>query len=98
MSGTVIDPKRSTIDLENAKFREGQNSQDIGVRVFGNFGGTWTPLNTVSWDSYTITYGTSTDVVEYFSGGLTGSLVATFTATYQDFRKRKVISGEWVLA
>ena len=45
--------------------------------------------------SYNITYNTTTNVIEYYTGGLSGTLVATLTLTYQNARKKKIVSGEW---
>ena len=45
--------------------------------------------------SYQITYNTTTDVIQYFSGGLGGTLEATLTITYENARKKRILSGEW---
>ena len=45
--------------------------------------------------SYQITYNATTDVIEYYEGGLAGTLVATLTLTYQTARKKVLLSGEW---
>ena len=92
-----VDPRQALIDLENKKFRQGTGPDDIGVKVFGEFqaiSGTH-PLDGVQWDSYSIVYNSLTDVVTYYDGGLSGTPVLIFTATYQTARKKKQISGEW---
>lgn len=88
-----VDPRQPLIDLENKKFRQGTGPDDIGVKVF--LDGVGNPLNDFKWDSYKVTYNTLTDVVEYYQGGLTGTLLITFTATYSTARKKNVISGVW---
>lgn len=95
-----VDPTQSLIQLENKKFRQGVDADDIGVKVFGEFAANVSsgthPLESVEWDSYQITYQSDRDIVEYYEGGLSGALVITFTAIYADFRKKRVLSGEWV--
>lgn len=93
-----VDPRQPLIDLENKKFRQGFDADDIGVKVFGEFtavSGTH-PLDSVQWDSYQVTRNSLEDIVEYYQGGLLGTLVITFTATFEDTRKKKLLSGVWV--
>ena len=53
------------------------------------------PAASVEWDSFLITDNTLTDVVTFYTGGLGGTLVATFTATYTSSRKKTLVSGVW---
>lgn len=93
-----IDPRRPVIDLELEKFRHATGDPtDVGVKVFGDLqasAGTH-PLESVDWDSYSITRNTLTDVVEYYQGGLAGTLLITFTATFETSRKKNLVSGVW---
>jgi len=94
-----VDPRQPLIDLENKKFRQGTGPDDIGIKVFGNLtasAGTH-PLESVNWDSYSITRNTLTDVVTYYQGGLSGTAVIIFTATFSSARKKpsQFVSGVW---
>lgn len=88
-----VDPRQPLIDLENKKFRQGTGPNDIGVKVFGAGGSH--PLESVTWDSYSIAYNATTDVVTYYQGGLAGTAVLICTITYQTTRKKKSSSVEW---
>jgi hypothetical protein len=93
-----VDPSQSLIQLENKKFRQGVGPDDIGVKVFGEFAPSSAghPLDSIVWDSYVTSETSTTDTIEYYQGGVTGTLVITFTAIYSDFRKKNLISGAWV--
>lgn len=101
MATTDINPKLPTLDLENAKFALNENG-DVVVRVRDEFasGGSGAdvsnPLQGLNWDAYLITDNLLTDVVQYYQGGLSGTLLATFTATYTSRRKTTLVSGVWV--
>ncbi|RKZ91677.1 MAG: hypothetical protein DRQ40_09580 [Gammaproteobacteria bacterium] len=93
-----IDPCRGTLVLENEKFAKNSDGKTV-VRVADDdllaaIGSG--PLAGINWDAYTITYNSLTDVVEYYEGGVAGTILITFTATYQTTRKKKVLSGVWV--
>ena len=45
--------------------------------------------------SWQVTYNTTTDVIQYFEGTLAGTLIATLTLTYENARKKRLVSGEW---
>lgn len=98
MSTTDISPRQHTVDLENEKFAKNSSNKTV-VRVSDDdlisAILSATPLAGLEWDSYSITYNSLTDVVEYFQGGLTGTLLKTFTQTYDSTRKKKVVSGVW---
>lgn len=83
--------------LEQKKFAKDENG-NIVVRVRDDFSGTdvSNPLAGLNWDAFLITDNTLTDVVTYYEGGLSGTLLATFTATYTSARKKTLVSGEWV--
>lgn len=94
MATTDIDPCRSTNDLENSRFALDSNN-DVVVRVVDTEAGASNPLDGLNWDAFLITDNTLTDVVQYYSGGLAGTLLATYTATYTSARKKTLVSGVW---
>jgi hypothetical protein len=95
-----IDPCRGTNQLENEKFALNENG-DVVIRVRDEFASSGSgsdvsnPLAGLNWDAFLITDNTLTDVVQYYEGGLAGTLLATFTATYTSARKKTVVSGVW---
>ena len=101
MSSTDIDPKEGTWDLENKKFARNSAGKVVvrtadddlltAVQALSSSG----PLAGLQWDAYDITYNALTDVVEYYQGGLGGTLLITFTQTYATTRKKRVVSGVW---
>lgn len=58
-------------------------------------GGASSPLSFLRWDAFSITRTPLTDVVEYYSGGLGGTLLVTFTATFTNASKSDLASGVW---
>ena len=94
MATTDIDPCRGTNQLENDKFALNENG-DVIVRVSDDSSNASNPLVGLNWDAFLITDNTLTDVVQYYEGGLAGTLLATFTATYVSSRKKTLVSGEW---
>lgn len=94
MATTDIDPCRGTLKLENDKFALNEQGKVV-VRVADDSANASNPLSGLDWDSFLITDNTTTDVVQYFQGGLAGTLLATFTATYTSARKKTLVSGVW---
>lgn len=91
---SLVNPRQPLIDLENKKFRQGVDGNDIGVKVFSEGSH---PLDAVDWDSYGVVRNSLTDVVTYYQGGLTGTVVLIFTATFSSPRKKasEFVSGVW---
>lgn len=74
--------------LEQKKFYETPDGQ-VGVRT----GGTGSIIDGVVYDAISVSYpNTTTEVFEYYSGGLAGALLATVTVIYVDSDKCDVSS------
>ena len=79
----------ATRDRERDKFLE-HPSGETSVRVFTS-GGTGSVVDGVIFDSIQVTYpNATTEVFEYYEGGLAGTLNATVTVTYTDATKEDV--------
>ena len=59
----------------------------------GSGSGTGNILNTIYWDAWSrVETSTTVDTITYFTGGLTGTTVATRVITYKDATQAKVMS------
>jgi hypothetical protein len=93
MSLLPISPRRSTLDLENAKFGL-DGSGDVAVRVGGTVSMTGL-LAGVVYDAVTAAYPDSvTEVYSFKTGGISGTLTATVTVIYTDSTKALIQSVE----
>jgi hypothetical protein len=82
--------RKAAVDLLTG----GKKGIDYALRVISLGLG---PIATVNWDSWNISETSLTDIVTWYDGGLAGTPTLTFTATYTNTRKKKVVSGEWLV-